>query len=326
VTRFKRGQREIAVRVHGLFALGCVFGLGLACSIDDRVGKLASEPGSNEANETTSSAPGAGGSAGPGSAGATAAPPESTVNPALPLSGAAAGSGSGGSLGSSAPGSGGAPAAGGGPGGAGESMGAAGTDPGSGTSGSDPGEPEPIGSCFQQLLSNGGFERGHVAWAETADLRDVIVGRDHAALLGTGVTPQAGDSLAWIGGVPNGDYVMYNTRLQQDVAIPAEAISLTFSGYAWVAQPSPGQAAVDWAVLEVEDPNPESNGIWRIQLWNDQSVTQSWERFEVVTTDMTILSRLAGKTAAVVSYARPDGNGTLSVWLDSLRLEARCPR
>lgn len=191
---------------------------------------------------------------------------------------------------------------------------------------SDPGETEPIGGCFEQLLPNAGFERGHAAWTETADVRDVIVSTDHPALVGTGVSPQSGNYLAWVGGVANGDFVMYQTTLRQEVAVPAEAISLTFSGYAWVSQPDPGEPLADWAVLQVEDPSPASNGVWQIQRWDDQSVTQGWQHFEVVTTDATILSRLAGHTVPVTTFAVPNGNGTLNVWLDSLRFEARCPR
>ena len=140
------------------------------------------------------------------------------------------------------------------------------------------------------------------------------------------MSPQAGNYLAWVGGVPNGDYVMYQTTLRQEVAVPAEAISLTFSGYAWVSQPDLGGPMADWAVLQVEDPNPASNGVWQIQRWDGQSVTQGWQYFEVVTTDATILSRLAGHTVPVVTFWVPNAGGTLSVWLDSLRLEARCPR
>jgi hypothetical protein len=243
----------------------------------------------------------------------------------LPLSGAGNAPGSSGATGSAAAGAANASA-----GAAGIGSGTAGAGPGSGgTSGvpeSDPGESEPIGGCFQQLLPNSGFERGHVAWTETADVRDVIVRADHPALAGTGVSPQSGSYLAWVGGVANGDFAMYQTTLRQEVAVPAEATSLTFSGYAWVAQPDLGQPLMDWAVLQVEDPSPTSNGVWQIQRWDDQSVTQGWQHFEVVTTDATILSRLAGHTVPVITFAVPNGSGTLSVWLDSLRLEARCPR
>jgi hypothetical protein len=195
-----------------------------------------------------------------------------------------------------------------------------------GVSEGDPGETEPIGGCFQQLLPNAGFERGHAAWAEAADVRDVIVRADHPALAGTGVSPQSGNYMAWVGGVANGDFVMYQTTLRQEVSVPAEAISLTFSGYAWVSQPDLGEPLTDWAVLQVEDPDPASNGVWQIQRWDDRSVTAGWQHFEVVTTDATILSRLAGHTVPVTTFAVPNGNGSLNVWLDSLRLEARCPR
>jgi hypothetical protein len=38
------------------------------------------------------------------------------------------------------------------------------------------------------------------------------------------------------------------------------------------------------------------------------------------------MARYAGKTVQVQTFNVPNAAGTLSVWLDSLRLEARCPR
>jgi hypothetical protein len=46
-------------------------------------------------------------------------------------------------------------------------------------------------------------------------------------------------------------------------------------------------------------------------------------RFDAVLPDV---ERIAGRTLPLVADSRPSGNGTLSVWLDSLRLEARCTR
>jgi hypothetical protein len=183
-------------------------------------------------------------------------------------------------------------------------------------------EPEVIGGCFNQLLRNGDFERGSEGWTEISELRDVIVWSGHGDLAPTGVTAQSGNYLAWIGGIPNGEFMIYPTRLQQEVPIPAEALSLTFSGYLWAAQAELGRMPFDWAILEVVDPAPDSSYLWRVQYFED-TVTEGWTYFEVTTTDVT---RFAGRTVPVQTFNVPNGSGTLSVWLDSLRLEARCPR
>jgi hypothetical protein len=184
---------------------------------------------------------------------------------------------------------------------------------------------EVIGGCFNQLLGNGNFDAGHSAWQEVAPVRDVIVPRDLPALVAAGVAPQSGDYLAWIGGVPNSEYDFYQTTISQDVAIPAEALSLTLTGYVWVAQPELGQMPADWAVLEFQDPDPNSQQslLWQIALWNDASVTSGWQYFEIARADV---EKMKGRTITLVGSAKTNGGGTLSVWLDSLRLEARCER
>jgi hypothetical protein len=182
--------------------------------------------------------------------------------------------------------------------------------------------PEVVGGCFNQLLRNGDFERGSEGWTPISQGREVIVWRGHVDLLPTGVAPQSGNYLAWIGGIPSGEFDMFRTRLEQQVPIPAEALSLTFSGYARSAQPELGLPLPDWAILEVVDPDPNSTFLWRVQYFED-TVTPDWVPFEVSTTDV---SRFAGKTVRVQAFNMPNANGLLSVWLDSLRLEASCPR
>lgn len=184
------------------------------------------------------------------------------------------------------------------------------------------GEPEVIGGCSNQLLRNGDFERGAEGWRQVTASREVIVWNGHGALAPTGVTAQSGNYLAWIGGIPSGEFTMYRTRLEQDVAIPADALSLTFSGYVWAQQPEPGLPAPDWAILEVVDPTPGSSFLWRVQYWED-SATPGWVYFEQTSTD---IGRFAGRTVPVQVLNMPNGNGRLSIWLDSLRLEATCAR
>jgi hypothetical protein len=324
VTCSKAVQRRIAL-------LGC--GLLAGCAIDSRLGRVQDSPDESaesadpmRGSVNTAASAGAAGSAEMASAMPGQIAPvgggdgtETGIAPVLPPpDGAAGASGSVSAQGSMGPGAAGSMGAGS----PGQGAGGADSAPGMGAPPPPPvTEPEVIGGCFNQLLRNGDFERGREGWRETSELRDVIVWRDHPDLAPTGVTPQAGNYLAWIGGVPNGDFMGYPTRLQQEVQVPAEAQSLTLSGYYWAAQPELGRMPFDWAMLELADPDPESRYLWRLPF--EDTVTETWTRFEMTTTDV---SWFAGKTVPVQTFSVPNGNGTQSVWLDSLRLEARCPR
>jgi hypothetical protein len=304
----------------------CACSLSLACAIDSRPGNIVTETRGNGEAGDQNVLPGSAGSSNalpgdPGGSPLNAAGSSGTnngdgPNPVVPLNaGGAAGTGVAGSNGSDAAGA--AMMMGTGPG----ASGAAGSGSG------DPGETEAIGGCFNQLLANGGFDRGHEGWSELSEaVHDVIVRRDASLLVQAGMTPHDGDYLAWIGGIPNGDFRMFHSTMQQTVAIPAEAVSLTLSGYYWVSQPEPNGANVDWAVLEAEDPDPNVSALWVIERFDKDSDNNSngWVHFEVTTLDPPLVA--AGKTVTIRANSIPDGNGTLSLWLDSLRLEARCPR
>jgi hypothetical protein len=181
--------------------------------------------------------------------------------------------------------------------------------------------------CFEQLIQNGDFDLGHVAWSEVSNVRDVIVQRDNPALASAGVSPQSGDYVAWFGGIPNGDFgKKYATTLRQSVQIPAEATSLVMSGYVWVTQPTLGSMPFDWVVMELLDTTVSDGtylGQWQIETWGDADVSSGWVYFEAVT---EVLELIAGRIRELSVDSRPDGGGTLNLWLDSLRLEARCPR
>jgi hypothetical protein len=71
-------------------------------------------------------------------------------------------------------------------------------------------------------------------------------------------------------------------------------------------------------VLEVDDSTADEGGGGA----DAASPTEGWVPFEAVKT--IGLESMRGRTSNLVGDSRPDGNGTLSVWLDSLRLQARC--
>lgn len=109
------------------------------------------------------------------------------------------------------------------------------------------------------------------------------------------------------------------------MTIPAEALAVSLSGYVWISQPNLNRMPFDWAVFEFLDPSIDADyqGVWQVELWNDMSVTNGWVYFEAQQTDV---SRMAGRALQLSADSRPNGDGTLSVWLDSLRVEARCAR
>jgi hypothetical protein len=300
----------------------CGSSLALACAVDNRPGRVVKPSENDESGDPS-------GKVSAGSAGASdqlpggsvpAATGEGPPNPALSLNGGGGASGNNGTAGSASMMMAGSGASGS------PSQGTSGASS-SGATGSgniDPGETEAVGGCFNQLLSNGGFDRGHAGWGEISEaVHDVIIRRDASLLLQAGVTPQSGDYLAWIGGIRNGDFQFFESTLTQEVAVPAETLSLTFSGYYWVSQPELGRMPSDAAVLEIEDPDPNGYALWQLEWFDDQDVSQGWVPFEATTLDV---ARFAGKTVQIKAYARPNANGTLSVWLDSLRFEARCAR
>jgi hypothetical protein len=178
------------------------------------------------------------------------------------------------------------------------------------------------------LLVNGDFDDGTVGWSEIFDARQVLFSANDPLLVAAGVAPQSGNALAWIGGVPNNEFgTKYTSSIQQEVVIPGDAIALSVSGQIWVSQPELGQPfpAVDWVVLELLDPTPpEAPDIaWQIATWSDADVTPGWVAFEAL--NINEIAFLRGRRLLLSAASRPDGNGTLSVWLDSLRVEARCP-
>jgi len=281
----------------------------VACAIDDRGARvIEDDPAPEEGGAGADTA----GPAGSGLGGGTGS--------ADPSGGAGTSAAAAGAEGVSAVGAAGSPAS---PGAA-ASGGAAGTG-GTGAGAAGSGVPA---VCGEQLLANGDFDAGDDgAWEVAYDRRAALLSRDDPALAGTGVVPQSGDYLVWLGGVRSGEYGQkYTTRISQPVTIPENAVSLTFNGLVWVTQPEPGLPLIDWAVLELLDPanmNAEDySGQWQVALWNESTVTPGWVPFEAVKT--IGIETLRGRTLTLVGDSRPDGNGTLNVWLDSLRLQARC--
>jgi len=229
--------------------------------------------------------------------------------------GSASGNGGTGTGGNGGTGTGG----GGGTGGSGTGGGGTG---GSGGSGGFSGS-EPIGGCDNQLLENADFEAGPTpSWVESTTWPGltIVVHKTDPDLVAEGVTPFAGNYLAWLGGVPDNQWDHHMVILKQDVEIPAAASELTLSGRYLILSVDDPTAEYDESYLEFET---NVGTVWQAQRWTNQNTTNGWTAFERSTND---LSRMGGLTVTFVAYTRTDLTGKTSVFLDSLRLVAGCGR
>ncbi len=250
----------------------------------------------------SSGMPDAGGTGGAGSTGGTSGGSVGSVGGV----GGAGGAGGTAGMGSA----GGAGGAGGGTGGA--SM-------GGGTGGT-----APVGGCNAQLLVNGDFESGKgVGWEELVTNWtgiDLVVNKSDAALIAEGVSPYAGNFLAWLGGIPDTEYDYHVTKISQYVAIPANATQLTLSGRYLIQSDDDPSGYYDEAYLEFD---LNDKVVWQALPLSNQIITNGWTAFSKSTDG---LNGLAGKTLYFYAYARTDPTGKTSFFLDSLKLEATCGR
>ncbi len=185
------------------------------------------------------------------------------------------------------------------------------------------GAPEVVGGCDHQLLANADFERGPTPeWTQTSDWPgiDIIVAGTDATLAVEGVTPYAGNYLAWLGGIPDNPWDHHLVVLEQTVAIPANAATLTLTGRYWVTSLDDPSAEYDEAYLEF---SLDDEVVWQAERFTNQSVTSAWASFSSTTTEPELM---AGKAVTFVAYSRTDLEGVTSFFLDSLRLEASCGR
>jgi len=221
--------------------------------------------------------------------------------------------------------------AGGGASGLGGGGGAGGTGGSAGTGGTIPiaGAPNAgsggvVGGCDNQLLANAEFEAGPTpSWGEESTWPgiEIIVATGNSALQAEGVTPYAGNYLAWLGGIPDNEWDHHMVILTQDVTLPADAATLTLSGRRYVKSIDDPSELFDVAYLEFDD--EDGDVVWQAQAWSNQTTTNGWVAFESST---SVATALRGRKLTFVAYSRTDPEGKTSFFLDNLRLEASCGR
>jgi cysteine-rich repeat protein len=150
--------------------------------------------------------------------------------------------GTGGGAGGAGGSGGGAGGRGGGAGGAGGGAGgAAGTDGGGATD----------GPCVVELLANGDFDAGLTGWTQEASNVDPTSHRaliyNERDLVGLTLGAQSPSYLAWLGA--DGSNEM--DTLSQTITIPANTVSLTFSGYVLVTSEEDMATAYDTASITI---------------------------------------------------------------------------
>lgn len=182
--------------------------------------------------------------------------------------------------------------------------------------------------CDSGLVVNGDFEAGKDGW--TADSTyDAFEQRVHPLVVRSGdqtvasfsVTAQGGTGFAYLGGVPDDEYMGYRTRLSQRIFVPAEAQGLILRGYVWVETSEPPDAEYDYAYVQLE-PIDESDKVQQFAFWTNLDASSGWTRIDVY---LDSLSQLRGDEVDFVVEARTDSNTPTRFWFDSLELVVTCP-
>jgi hypothetical protein len=185
-----------------------------------------------------------------------------------------------------------------------------------------PPESEPIGGCDRQLLRNGNFDRGEVDWETYSTFPgiDLVVAASAPALVQQGVTPNSGEYLAWLGGIPDMEYDEHLTRISQIVTIPAEATSLVLSGVVWIRTEESEPGLYDATYLDVT--NLEGSSVWHPHAFTNAEGQEGWVPFAFTLDEVPF----AGNDMILEIHAETDLDFVTSFWFDDVRLVASCER
>ncbi|HEX2731837.1 MAG TPA: hypothetical protein VHM70_09535 [Polyangiaceae bacterium] len=189
-----------------------------------------------------------------------------------------------------------------------------------------PTDSTPPAACDAELLANGDFEEGDVVWvtASTWSGALAIVPADDSELQQEGVSPQAGDYLGWLGGIPDNEFDGNEVRIEQPFNVPLNASSLAFKGYVRIATLEPDPTAVyDVAYVDVLAPGEEL--LWVPHSWSNLDASSDWVPFDFEVSDER-LDAMRGKTLLLRIHSETDPQGKTSFWLDTLSMKADCAR
>lgn len=157
-----------------------------------------------------------------------------------------------------------------------------------------------------QLLTNGNFDSGHVAWVED-DGGSGYFPIVHGAK--AGIVPQSGAYMVWLGGLLD-----VTTSLYQDVAIPAGSTGLQLAGYRLIGSEEFG-GSFDFAWIRILN----TNGVLLETLfeWDNTDTNTSWLHFAA-----TPSGNYAGQTIRLQLIATCDDSYNTNFFFDTLELTA----
>jgi hypothetical protein len=158
------------------------------------------------------------------------------------------------------------------------------------------------GGCAE-LVSNGGFEDGHVAWVEQSKLQMELLDPFY---------PHTGKIGAWLGGANYAE-----DSLTQAISLPADsAITLRYWWAVFSEEPAGG--VFDTARSELLRPN---GSVISTTLTIDNEIADAWLWNEAVAD----LSAYAGQTVQLRLIARNDATNPTNFFFDDVSIIA-CPQ
>lgn len=182
--------------------------------------------------------------------------------------------------------------------------------------------------CDQNILENGNFEAGTQGWSASSSyaafeqrVRPLIVDEAHESLAGYSVAAHEGSRLAFLGDVPDDQYMGYHTTLTQTVFVPEEAAGLAVVGYVWISTAELPEQEWDIGYAQLELPDNDED-YWQFLYWSNLDATEGWVKFDEYIDD---LSKLRGKSVNFVLQAVTDADTPTRFWFDDLQLIVVCP-
>jgi hypothetical protein len=157
-----------------------------------------------------------------------------------------------------------------------------------------------------QLLANGAFDAGQVAWSETTVSSSTIITNESALTTLRAHTPA---NLAWLAGYANAQ-----DDLSQTVTIPAGASAITLSFY-YVIQSQETTAGV-FDTMDVYTYDPAMAKFTALASFNDNMPTPSWTRFSI-----SLPLSMAGRTIKIGFQSMTDNVKTTNFFVDSVALD-----
>lgn len=184
----------------------------------------------------------------------------------------------------------------------------------------------PPAGCNTELLANGGFEGGEMAWVTASSWSGAhaIVSAQDPGLQKEGVGPREGSFLAWLGGIPDNEFDDHEVSIEQPFNVPEDASRLEFKGYVRVATLEPPDGVgYDFVYVDVLSTSETVN--WVPHIWSNVDASSDWVAFSDEVTDER-LDALRGKTVLLKLHSETDPEKKTSFWLDTLSMTAECGR